>query len=159
MQPSSALSNAAEWTSTGKVVNTLKIQMTPVDLGTVTATMRLSGDALNVDLRVSTGAAYRQLKEDHDHIIEALRSQGYAVDNITISMAPAEQPDAGSQPNAQAQSPQNQQSLQQGQGGEARERHTQAQSGNGHFNGGGEANVEETVSGASGSSAPGSVYL
>jgi chemotaxis protein MotD len=158
MQPASALSNAAEWTSTGKVVNTLKIQMAPVDLGVVTATMRLSGDALNVDLKVSTGAAYRQLKEDHDHIIEALRSQGYAVDNITISMAPVEQPDAGNQPNAQGQSPQQQQSLQQGQGGEARERHTQSQSRNGGFNGG-ETNVEDTASGASGSSASGSVYL
>ncbi|OWK26622.1 hypothetical protein AJ87_06440 [Rhizobium yanglingense] len=80
MQPSSALSNAAEWTSTGKVVNTLKIQMTPIDLGLVTATMRLSGDALNVDLKVETGAAYRQLKEDHGKIIEVLRSQGYAIE-------------------------------------------------------------------------------
>ncbi|NLS02400.1 flagellar hook-length control protein FliK [Rhizobium sp. P32RR-XVIII] len=158
MQPGSALSNAAEWTSTGKVVNTLKIQMAPVDLGVVTATMRLSGDALNVDLKVATGAAYRQLKEDQDHIIEALRSQGYAVDKVTISMAPAAQPDAGNQPNAQGQFPQHQQSLQQGQGGEARERHSQPQGGNGGFNGGGETDAE-TASGTSGSGAPGSVYL
>lgn len=158
MQPGSALSNAAEWTSTGKVVNTLKIQMAPVDLGVVTATMRLSGDALNVDLKVATGAAYRQLKEDQDHIIEALRGQGYAVDKVTISMAPAAQPDAGNQPNAQGQFPQHQQSLQQGQGGEARERHSQPQSGNGGFHGGGETDAE-TASGTSSSGAPGSVYL
>ncbi|EJZ22588.1 flagellar hook-length control protein FliK, partial [Rhizobium sp. Pop5] len=82
MEPSSALSNAAEWTSAGKVVNTLKIQMNPIDLGLVTATMRLSGDALNVDLKVETGAAYRQLKEDHGKILEALRSQGYAIDSV-----------------------------------------------------------------------------
>ena len=54
MEPSSALSNAAEWTSTGKVVNTLKIQMNPLDLVLVTATIRLSGDALNIDLKVDT---------------------------------------------------------------------------------------------------------
>ncbi|TCU18872.1 flagellar hook-length control protein FliK [Rhizobium sullae] len=159
MQPGSALSNAAEWTSTGKVVNTLKIQMTPIDLGLVTATMRLSGDALNVDLKVETGAAYRQLKEDHGKIVEALRSQGYAIDNVTISMAPVEKPDAGSQANAQEQSSQ-QQSLQQGQGGEARERHTQtAQRGNGGFSDAGGTDVEDIASGAIGGSTPGGVYL
>ncbi|MGO8657576.1 flagellar hook-length control protein FliK, partial [Rhizobium ruizarguesonis] len=89
-------------------------QMNPLDLGLVTATMRLSGDALNVDLKVETGAAYRQMKEDHGKILEALRSQGYAVENVTISMAPVERSDAGNQGQASQQ-----QSLpQQGQGGE-----------------------------------------
>ncbi|MGR4843795.1 flagellar hook-length control protein FliK [Rhizobium sp. LARHSG275] len=154
MEPSSALSNAAEWTSTGKVVNTLKIQMNPLDLGLVTATMRLSGDALNVDLKVETGAAYRQMKEDHGKILEALRSQGYAVENVTISMAPVERPDAGNQGQAsQQQSP-----PQQGQGGEARERHNQtAQRTDGGFNGAGETGIEDARTG--GSSGTGGVYL
>ncbi|MGR9244588.1 flagellar hook-length control protein FliK [Rhizobium leguminosarum] len=154
MEPSSALSNAAEWTSTGKVVNTLKIQMNPLDLGLVTATMRLSGDALNIDLKVDTGAAYRQMKEDHGKILEALRSQGYAVENVTISMAPVERPDAGNQGQASQQ-----QSLpQQGQGGEARERHNQtAQRTDGGFNGAGDTSIEDTRSG--GSSGTGGVYL
>ncbi|MGR9074891.1 flagellar hook-length control protein FliK [Rhizobium leguminosarum] len=156
MEPSSALSNAAEWTSTGKVVNTLKIQMNPLDLGLVTATMRLSGDALNVDLKVETGAAYRQMKEDHGKILEALRSQGYAVENVTISMAPVERPDAGNQAGSQASQ---QQSLpQQGQGGEARERHNQtAQRTDGGFNGAGETGIEDARTG--GSSGTGGVYL
>lgn len=158
MQPGSALSNAAEWTSTGKVVNTLKIQMTPIDLGLVTATMRLSGDALNVDLKVETGAAYRQLKEDHSKILESLRSQGYTVDNVTISMAPVEKTDTGAQANAQGQS--GQQSLQQGQGGEARERQSQtAQRGNGGFDGAAETGVEGAASGSDRSSGSGGVYL
>ncbi|MGO7214953.1 flagellar hook-length control protein FliK [Rhizobium ruizarguesonis] len=156
MEPSSALSNAAEWTSTGKVVNTLKIQMNPLDLGLVTATMRLSGDALNVDLKVETGAAYRQMKEDHGKILEALRSQGYAVENVTISMAPVERPDAGNQAGSQASQ---QQSLpQQGQGGEARERHNQtAQRTDGGFNGAGDTSIEDARAG--GSSGTGGVYL
>lgn len=156
MEPSSALSNAAEWTSTGKVVNTLKIQMNPLDLGLVTATMRLSGDALNVDLKVETGAAYRQMKEDHGKILEALRSQGYAVENVTISMAPVERSDAGNQSGSQASQ---QQSLpQQGQGGEARERHNQtAQRTHGGFNGAGETGIEDARAG--GSSGTGGVYL
>ena len=155
MEPSSALSNAAEWTSTGKVVNTLKIQMNPLDLGLVTATMRLSGDALNVDLKVETGAAYRQMKEDHGKILEALRSQGYAVENVTISMAPVERADTGNQAGSQASQ---QQSLpQQGQGGEARERHNQTARTDGGFNGAGETGIEDARAGSSGGT--GGVYL
>ncbi|MBX4953784.1 flagellar hook-length control protein FliK [Rhizobium binae] len=160
MQPSSALSNAAEWTSTGKVVNTLKIQMNPIDLGLVTATMRLSGDALNVDLKVETGAAYRQLKEDHGKILEALRSQGYAVDNVTISMAPVERADAGNQAGGQGQASQQQSLPQQGQGGAARERHNQtAQRTDGGFNGAGESGIEDASAGGARSRGAGGVYL
>ncbi|SEH50067.1 chemotaxis protein MotD [Rhizobium tibeticum] len=159
MQASSALSNAAEWTSTGKVVNTLKIQMNPIDLGLVTATMRLHGDALNVDLKVESGAAYRQLKEDHGKIIEALRSQGYTIDNVTISMAPVDRSDAGNQANAQSQQ-QGHASAQQGQGGEARERQNQSgQRTGGGSNGSGESGVEGTSPGAAGSGRTGDVYL
>ena len=159
MQASSSLSNAAEWTSTGKVVNTLKIQMNPIELGLVTATMRLQGDALNVDLKVETTAAYRQLKEDHGKIIEALRSQGFAIDNVTISMAPVDRSDTGNQATAQGQQ-QGQAFAQQGQGGEARERqnHSGQRTGGG-FNGSGESGVESTSSGAAGSSRTGDVYL
>lgn len=161
MQPSSALSNAAEWTSTGKVVNTLKIQMNPIDLGLVTATMRLSGDTLSVDLKVETGAAYRQLKEDHGKMLEALRSQGYAVDNVTISMAPVERADTGSQTSSQGQASQQQQSLaQQGQGGEARERQNQtAQRTDGGFNGADGNSVENASAVDAGGNRSGSVYL
>jgi len=160
MEPSSALSNAAEWTSTGKVVNTLKIQMNPIDLGPVTATMRLSGDALNVDLKVETGAAYRQMKEDHGKILEALRSQGYAIDNVTISMAPVERPDAGNQASSQGQASQQQSLAQQGQGGEARERYNQtAQRTDGGFNGAGETGVEDASAGGAGGNRTGGVYL
>ncbi len=156
MQASSALSNAAEWTSTGKVVNTLKIQMNPIDLGLVTATMRLQGDALNVDLKVETGAAYRQLKEDHSKILESLRSQGYTVDNITISMAPVATSDTSNQTSTQGQS--QQQAFAQNQGGEARERQNQS----GQRNAGGfnvETGVESASSGNAGSSGTGDVYL
>ena len=160
MQPSSALSNAAEWTSTGKVVNTLKIQMNPIDLGLVTATMRLSGDALNVDLKVETGAAYRQLKEDHGKILEALRSQGYAIENVTVSMAPVERADANNQAGSQGQASQQQSLAQQGQGGAARERQNQtAQRTDGGFNGAGETGIEDVSAGRPGSGGAGGVYL
>ncbi len=46
LQPSSAVSAELTEASTGKVLNTLKIQMHPIDLGTVTATLRLKDDEL-----------------------------------------------------------------------------------------------------------------
>lgn len=157
MQASSSLSNAAELSSTGKVVNTLKIQMNPIDLGLVTATLRLQGDALNVDLKVESAAAYRQLREDHGKMLESLRSQGYAVDGVTISMAPTPNTDAGSQSGAQDNS---QQSFAQGQGGEARERQNQTgQRTAGGFSNVGESDSAGVAPGTSDSGGTGDVYL
>ncbi|SER93841.1 hook-length control protein FliK [Rhizobium sp. NFR03] len=74
--------------ATGKVVNTLKIQMHPIDLGLVTATLRLRDDELQIDLRVQTGDAYRQLTNDQDGMIKALRAQGFQVDQVNIIFTP-----------------------------------------------------------------------
>jgi chemotaxis protein MotD len=87
--------------ATGKVVNTLKIQMHPLDLGQVTATMHLRNDELTVSLRVQTGEAYRQLNQDQDKMIDALRSQGYAVDQITVQLVSTNQQDTQSQNSGQ----------------------------------------------------------
>ncbi len=99
MHPSSALSNAAALSSTGNVVNTLKIQMTPVDLGSVTATLRLVGEQLSVHLTVETRAAHSQLTSDSSSILEALRSQGFAVDQVTVTITPTSQSDNSQQAN------------------------------------------------------------
>lgn len=99
MHPSSALSNAAAQSSTGNVVNTLKIQMTPVDLGSVTATLRLVGEQLSVHLTVETRAAHSQLTSDSSSILEALRSQGFAVDQVTVTITPTSQSDNSQQAN------------------------------------------------------------
>lgn len=92
--------------ATGKVLNTLKIQMHPIDLGTVTATLRLKDDALQVDLRVETGEAFRQLSDDQSEMIKALRAQGFAVDQVNIVFNAASDSsggNAGSQPPPQPQ--------------------------------------------------------
>ncbi len=83
--------------STGNVVNTLKLQLNPHDLGSVTATLRLTGETLNVHLTVENHAAHRQLSNDSSGMIEALRSQGFAVDQVTISVASTTQSDTSSQ--------------------------------------------------------------
>ncbi|WP_337266106.1 flagellar hook-length control protein FliK [Oryzifoliimicrobium ureilyticus] len=162
MRPESTLSNAAQLSSTGKVVNTLKIQMNPIDLGLVTATMRLSGETLNIDLKVETHEALRQLKADHDKIIDALRGQGYAIDNLTVSMTPTpdrvDSSQAGQQSQSQSQSGQ-QQMLQQGQQNQNKDRQrTMFQQPAGGVDD--QSRADSEVSGVNGSErASGSVYL
>ncbi len=162
MQPGSALSNAANLTSTGKVVNTLKIQLSPDNLGDVTATMRLSGDQLTVDLKVQTGEAYRQLHADQSHMIDALRAQGYQVDSITVTLASST--DQQSDGNRQSGSNQQQQSLlNQGQGGDARPRGQnfsgqQADGSNGNRSSS-ERGLEDGAGGGVQRSRSGAVYL
>jgi len=105
MQPSSGLSSPEASSAAGKVVNTLKIQMHPIDLGIVTATLRLKDDELHVDLKVESGEAFRQLSDDQNAMVKALRAQGFAVDQINITFnAPSDTTagNAGSQPQPQA---------------------------------------------------------
>jgi chemotaxis protein MotD len=135
MQPGSALSNAAAQSSTGSVVNTLKLEMNPHSLGSVTAMLRLQGETLNVHLTVETRAAYRQLSEDSGGIVDALRSQGFAVDQVTISIAPT----------ADSDSTAAQQSGQGGQQASANDERQGSAAGRGQGNGNGRQNTSENV--------------
>jgi chemotaxis protein MotD len=90
----------AATSATSKVINTLKLQMNPANLGTVTATMRLAGDdGLTVDLRVQSAEAYRQLSNDQGAIADALRAQGYTIDRIAVTLSTL--PNAGGDASAQ----------------------------------------------------------
>ena len=86
----SSIIDPAKSAATSKVVNTLKLQMTPHDLGTVTATLRLRGDELSVAITVQNSAAYSQLTTDQDKMVEALRAQGFAVDQVTVQLVSAD---------------------------------------------------------------------
>ncbi len=108
LQPGSAADQAPlTQASTGKVLNTLKIQMHPIDLGMVTATLRLKDDELQVEIKVETGDAFRQLSDDQTAMVRALRAQGFAVDQVNIVFnaldtsgnngAQQQQPQAGQQ--------------------------------------------------------------
>jgi chemotaxis protein MotD len=164
MQPGSALANAASLSSTGKVVNTLKIQLNPNNLGQVTATMRLSGDQLSVDLKVQTGEAYRQLHADQSHMVDALRAQGYQVDSITVSMAASsDQSSDGSRQSGSQGQPQQQSLMNQGQGGDARPKGQnysgQQANGNDGNRSSGERSVEDGTAGYAQRLRSGDVYL
>ncbi|OQP84352.1 hypothetical protein BTR14_19480 [Rhizobium rhizosphaerae] len=83
------LQGTQQASAAGKVLDTLKIQLHPNDIGPVTATLKLKEDELQVELRVQTGEAFRQLRSDQDAMVEALKSQGFSVDQINIVFTPA----------------------------------------------------------------------
>jgi chemotaxis protein MotD len=151
----------SEAAATGKVVNTLKIQMHPIELGLVTATLRLHGDELVVSLQVETGEAYRQLADDQDAIVRALRGHGFAVDQVSVQLAPADR-SAGTQGDGQGQQAQQQfssqpQAREGGNGrGQRGDEGTFGREGRSH-----EGNVTETAAGLAGgqSGRSGGVYL
>lgn len=160
MQPDSALSNAASQSSTGNVVNTLKLQMTPHSLGTVTATLKLVGDQLSVHLTVENRAAHHQLSQDSSGILDALRSQGFSVDHVTVSITPSHQSD-NSQQGGDTSQQRGAMLGQQGNGGQGQGQPSGGQSG-AAFNSGIETNdtVTDTRLAAAGSDArSGDIYL
>ncbi|WP_320200933.1 flagellar hook-length control protein FliK [Agrobacterium sp. rho-13.3] len=73
--------------STGQVVHTLKLQMSPVDLGHVTAALKLVGDELSVHLTAHTLKAYSELQKDSSSILDALKAQGFNVEQVTVNIA------------------------------------------------------------------------
>jgi chemotaxis protein MotD len=120
--------------ATSKVVNTLKLQMNPHDLGTVTATLRLRGEELSVSITVQNAAAYNQLTSDQDKMMEALRAQGFTVDQVTIQLvtpdrsAFQDQQQPGNQPQQQPRDgAATQQGRQQGHGSQQGQQSSQGQ--------------------------------
>lgn len=165
LQPDQALANAASQAGNGKVVNTLKIQLHPIELGLVTATLRLVGDELSVELKVDTGVAYRSLKEDQARIVEALKAHGFAVDQVNLSFG-AERSDAQSSNSQNGQAPgftqqQQQQARDGGQNAPAsreRPQYERQRNDNGTASGD-DLRVEAGGAGGSGAVRPGHIYL
>ncbi|TGS61917.1 flagellar hook-length control protein FliK, partial [Mesorhizobium sp. M1C.F.Ca.ET.176.01.1.1] len=62
----------------------LKIELHPSELGSVTASLRLSGEQLSIEMKPETHEAYRRLTTDSDAIVKSMRSLGFDVDKVTI---------------------------------------------------------------------------
>lgn len=160
MQSSAAAQAIDAQNGTGGVVNTLKLQMTPHDLGSVTAMLRLHGEQLNVHLTVETRAAYRQLADDSSGIMDALKAQGFAVDQVTISIAPTADSDTANnslngQNGQQAASEGNKQgAANRGQDNAAGGQSFDDQAGNGN-----DGASENQAASSSGNARPGQLYL
>lgn len=64
--------------------HTLKIELHPAELGMVTASLRLAGEQLSIELKPETHAAYRRLTADSEAIVKSLRGLGFDVDKVAI---------------------------------------------------------------------------
>ncbi|RAZ91909.1 flagellar hook-length control protein FliK [Mesorhizobium hawassense] len=62
----------------------LKIELHPSELGSVTASLRLSGEQLLIEMKPETHEAYRRLTTDSDAIVKSMRNLGFDVDKVTI---------------------------------------------------------------------------
>lgn len=79
----------------GSAAHVLKIQLRPVELGMVTASLHLAGDQLSIEITVENAEAYHRLSADRETINSALRGLGFDVDRITIQQ-PQDQANAQS---------------------------------------------------------------
>ncbi len=83
-----ALQNAEPIYSTPqtKMINTLKIQLVPANLGVVTAVMKLTGEELQVQLQVDNVEAYRKLSADSASIVNTLKNQGFGIEQVNVQL-------------------------------------------------------------------------
>lgn len=84
-QALSTPSTTSQMTSSVAVpTHVLKIELHPAELGVVTASMRLAGEQLSIELKPETHEAYRRLTTDSEAIVKSLRGLGFDVDKVTI---------------------------------------------------------------------------
>lgn len=69
----------------GKVLQSIRIHLHPVELGAVDATLRISGDKISLALKVDRESTQLSLMRDSQAIQNALRMSGYQVDEVIIS--------------------------------------------------------------------------
>jgi len=83
-------------------LKSLKIQLNPVELGAVTAHLRIEDDTVTVELSAETADAQRQLTTDADTIAKSLRALGLDVDRVTVQVAGRSDAQAQPEPNGQS---------------------------------------------------------
>ncbi|TGT75084.1 flagellar hook-length control protein FliK [bacterium M00.F.Ca.ET.159.01.1.1] len=86
VQQAFASASAGSQTTNSVAVPThvLKIELHPSELGSVTVSLRLSGEQLSIEMKPETHEAYRRLTTDSDAIVKSMRSLGFDVDKVTI---------------------------------------------------------------------------
>lgn len=107
---------------TNGAARTLVIQLQPVELGTVTARLRLTPDGMHIRITAENAAMAEHLTKDHEALGKALHRAGVADDasTVTISIVDrsaaaanpqtgqqnfnGQEPQAGARPNGQGQS-------------------------------------------------------
>ncbi|CAM5463111.1 chemotaxis protein MotD [Aquamicrobium terrae] len=75
LQPAATVTSAA---------HALKIELHPAELGSVTASLRMAGQQLSIEVRPETHEAYRKLSADSEAIVKSLRGLGFDIDRVTV---------------------------------------------------------------------------
>jgi chemotaxis protein MotD len=70
-------------------MRSLKIELHPAELGTVTANLKTAGEQMSVELQVDNREAYDRLSADSEAIVKSLRSLGYDIDKVSIQQPQA----------------------------------------------------------------------
>lgn len=83
-------------------LKSLKIQLNPVELGAVTAHLRIEDETVTVELSAETADAQRQLTTDADTIAKSLRALGLDVDRVTVQVAGRSDAQPQPEPNGQS---------------------------------------------------------
>lgn len=71
----------------GEAVKTLEIKLTPVELGTVKVTLKITGGNVEVTMTASNPQTADLLKQDRQLLDQMLRATGHKADSITIHAA------------------------------------------------------------------------
>ncbi|MBO0733857.1 MAG: flagellar hook-length control protein FliK [Methylocapsa sp.] len=66
----------------------LRLQLDPENLGNVTVKMRLAGAKLDLHIEAEKPETARLIGTDKEFLAARLRSEGYAIDSITIASPP-----------------------------------------------------------------------
>lgn len=70
--------------SDGTVLQTLKIQLTPMELGKVELKMKMQGGGMQIEVRVETDQVLQMLSADQSAILATIRGLGYKVDSVFL---------------------------------------------------------------------------
>lgn len=85
MDPAAMTGSRGTLNATG--VNTLRIQLNPAELGTVTARLTAAGEQLSVEIEVESADARQRLNSDSESILKSLRAIGYDIDKVVITQS------------------------------------------------------------------------
>jgi chemotaxis protein MotD len=88
-RPSNASSDSLQAFRNAQPMRSLKIELHPAELGTVTANLRTAGEQMSVELQVDNREAYDRLSADSEAIVKSLRSLGYDIDRVSIQQPQA----------------------------------------------------------------------
>jgi chemotaxis protein MotD len=70
----------------------LQLQLQPADLGTLTVTLSMRDQMLDIKLEAAEQRTAHMLETDREKLTEILRSAGYALDGVTVQISSPEKP-------------------------------------------------------------------